>query len=94
MVKTNQRFRYLVFFGLKKKDKQQKEERSREEDRREGGKTASFFLLLLSIFLLLPEEDLMSKALVCLYHRSSSIGQYSFLAVSYTHLTLPTSDGV
>ena len=44
----------------------------------------SFFLLLLSIFLLLPEEDLMSKALVCLYHRSSSIGEYSFLVLFLT----------
>ena len=38
MIKTNERFRHLVFFRLKKKDKQQqKEERSREEERREGG---------------------------------------------------------
>ena len=43
--------------------------------------SASFFLLLLSIFLLLPEEDLMSKAPVCLYHRSSSLGEYSFLVL-------------
>ena len=44
--------------------------------------SASFFLLLLSIFLLSPEEDLVSKALLCLYHRSSSIGEYSFLFLS------------
>ena len=45
-----------------------------------------FFLPLFSIFLLLPEEDLMSKALVCLYHRSSSIGEYSFLVLFLTCL--------
>ena len=43
-----------------------------------------FLLLLLSVFLLLPEEDLVSKALVCLYHRSSSIGEYSFLVLFLT----------
>ena len=48
--------------------------------------SASFFLLLLSIFLLLPEEDLMSKVLVCLYHRSSSFGEYSFLVLFLTCL--------
>ena len=48
--------------------------------------SASFFLLLLSIFLLLPEEDLVSKALVCLYHRSSSIGEFSFLVLFLTCL--------
>ena len=43
-------------------------------------------LLLLSFFLLLPEEDLVSKALVCLYHRSSSIGEYSVLVLFLTCL--------
>ena len=43
--------------------------------------STSFFLLLFSIFLLLPEEDLMSKVLVCLYHRLSSFGEYSFLVL-------------
>ena len=43
--------------------------------------STSFFLLLLSVFLLLPKEDLMSKALVCLYRRSSSTGEYSFLVL-------------
>ena len=38
------------------------------------------------IYLPLPEEDLMSKALVCLYHRSSSIGEYSFLVLFLTCL--------
>ena len=38
------------------------------------------------VCLLLPEEDLMSKALVCLYHRSSSIGEYSFLVLFLTSL--------
>ena len=42
--------------------------------------------LLLSVFLLLPEEDLVSKALVCLYHCSSSIGEYSFLVLFLTCL--------
>ena len=37
-------------------------------------------------FLLLPEEDLMSKALACLYHRSSSIGEYCFLVLFLTCL--------
>ena len=41
----------------------------------------SFFLPSLVVFLLLPEEDLMSKALVCLYYRSSSFGEYSFLVL-------------
>ena len=40
-----------------------------------------FFLLSVVVCLLLPEEDLMSKALVLLYHRSSSIGEYSFLVL-------------
>ena len=48
--------------------------------------SASFFLLLLSIFLLLPEENLVLKALVCLYHHSSSIGEYSFLVLFLTCL--------
>ena len=48
--------------------------------------SASFFLLLLSIFLRQPEEDLVSKALECMYHRSSSIGKFSFLVLFLTCL--------
>ena len=45
-----------------------------------------FFLPSVVVFLLLPEEDLVSKALVCLYHRSSSTGEYSFLVLFLTCL--------
>ena len=36
------------------------------------------------VFLLSPEENLVSKAIVCLYHRSSSIGEYSFIVLFLT----------
>ena len=44
-----------------------------------------FFLPSLVVFLLLPEEDLMSKVLVCLYYHSSSFCEYSFLVLFLTY---------
>ena len=43
-----------------------------------------FFLPSVVVFLILPEEDLLSNALVCLYHRLSSIGECSFLLLFLT----------
>ena len=76
----------------RKIDNNRRKKEAEKEDRREGGTdmsvlfSASFFLLLLSIFPLLPEEDLLSKALACLYHPLSSLGEYSFLVLFLTCL--------